>query len=80
MKFKAVKLVGKMQWFCEDCLDKNPISDPIKSRPTPHCTACGKHHPIHIGCKGETLVPPPIDYMQMFYSIRNEHMQEIGVA
>ncbi len=57
-----LKLIGREQWLCDHC-----PGDPIKNHPTPHCTDCGKHHPLHISCKGVSLVPPHIDYIAMFY-------------
>lgn len=73
------KLIGKNLWFCKNCLEDNSTSDPMKDRPTPHCTDCGKHHPIHRGCKGENLAPAQIDYIQLFYmNIKPE--DSLGVA
>lgn len=80
LKFQAVQLVGKMQWFCDACLKSKLYSDPMKSKPTPHCMKCGKHHQVHIDCNGKSIVPPPIDYMQLFYSCPNELRQEVGRA
>lgn len=72
-KFIAVKLIGREAWICDSCVKKTPFSDPIKRSPTPHCTNCGKHHPIHIACNGSSLVPPPIEYLQLFYTFpKNE--------
>lgn len=74
-----LKLIGRNLWFCESCLKDHATSDPMKSTPTPHCTECKKHHPIHIDCKGKPIVNFQIDYLQMFYS--NPHIKDsIGVA
>lgn len=60
-------LIGRNSWFCNSCLEDPSTSDPIKSSPTPHCTICKKHHPIHRDCNGVNISPPPIDYMALFY-------------
>lgn len=74
-----VKLIGRNSYLCDACFDKLPHSDPIKSSPTPHCTDCGKHHPIHIGCNGKSLAPAQIDYIALFY--QNPSVKDsIGIA
>jgi hypothetical protein len=79
--FEAVRMIGRGSYFCEPCLKDPSISDPVKSTNTPHCLTCGKHHPVHVDCKGKSIVPPPIDYMRLFYLGQNTMKdQEVGIV
>lgn len=58
--------IGRNLYLCKPCNELG--TDPMKTRGTPHCHSCNKHHGLHVDCKGNSLVPAPIDYMQLFYS------------
>lgn len=75
----APALIGRHTYFCGPCNDDPKVIDPVKSTGVPHCTDCGKHHPIHLDCKGQNISPPPIDYIQMFYT-RVKPEEVIGIA
>lgn len=72
------KHIGVNLWCCEECLAHATGTSAFRNNPTPHCTDCGNHHPLHILCDG-TVVKPCIEYLQLFYSFPSVD-KSVGVA
>ncbi len=78
-KFQPVILIGKNSYYCEACYE-GMDSHPVKSRPTPHCLACGKHHGIAQNCDGSPVIKLDIPFMKLFYTNSKPGIEEHGLV